>query len=501
MSITFGIGHNTIRSYRRLAYTPWHAIAEFVDNSSQAYFNNRSVLDDQLKEDGENLIVSISYDREKGLMTIYDNSIGMNLEELERALQVGIPPANTTGRSKYGMGMKTAACWMGNFWTVETKKLGETRAYKVPIDVEAIADGESELTHEEFLKPAHMHYTLISIADHNRWFHGRTLGKIKEYLASMYREDFRSGIMTLQWQGQTLSWDEIDDRLLRDRSGKQYKMPFEFDVNGKHVSGWAGVLAQGGRAYAGFSIIHSGRVVKGYPDSWRPERIYGAGGGRNDLINQRLVGEIHLDAFDVSHTKDDILWYGDEEDQVERELQAKIKDYIEAARSTRTTKEGPSGPSEAEIDAALAEVKEELLSKEMIDQIQILAVPSPDDIRSSNKAIADEIVQGEPDFTAHIGDQLKVSVFVEASMSANDPYVIYETASADSVCIIINQNHPHFQQIEGAEGVANYFRHCIYDGIAEWQAGKRIGKLDPDTVKTIKDGLLRVALKIVEDAD
>src|SRR6476646_10224800 len=138
MSITFGIGHNTIRSYRRLAYTPWHAIAEFVDNSSQAYFNNRSALDEQLKEDGENLIVSISYDREKGLMTIYDNSIGMNLEELERALQVGIPPANTTGRSKYGMGMKTAACWMGNFWTVETKKLGETRAYKVPIDVEAI---------------------------------------------------------------------------------------------------------------------------------------------------------------------------------------------------------------------------------------------------------------------------------------------------------------------------------------------------------------------------
>jgi hypothetical protein len=242
-------------------------------------------------------------------------------------------------------------------------------------------------------------------------------------------------------------------------------------------------------------------VVKGYPDSWRPERIYGAGGGRNDLINQRLVGEIHLDDFDVSHTKDDILWYGDEEDQVEREIQVKIKDYIEAARSTRTTREVPSGPSEAEIDAALAEVKEELLSKEMIDQIQILAVPSPDDIRSSHKAIADEIVKGEPDFTAHIGDQLRVSVFVEASMSANDPYVIYETASADSVCIIINQNHPHFQQIEGSEGVANYFRHCIYDGIAEWQTGKRIGKIDPDTVKTIKDGLLRVALKIVEDAD
>src|SRR5260221_2204558 len=375
MSITFGIGYNTIRSYKRLAYTPWHAIAEFVDNSSQAYFNNKKTLDAQFQEDGEKLLVSISYDPEKGLLTIYDNSIGMNLQELEQALQVGIPPANTTGRSKYGMGMKTAACWMGNFWTVETKKLGEKRAYRVPVDVEEIADGDSELLHEEFLKPERLHYTLISIVGHNRKFHGRTLGKIKEYLASMYREDFRNGIMDLQWQGQSLSWDEVDTRLMHDRLGKVYKMPFEFEVNGKKASGWAGVLGQGGRAYAGFSIIHSGRVVKGYPDSWRPERIYGAGGGRNDLINQRLVGEIHLDDFDVSHTKDDILWYGDEEELVERELQAKIKDYIEAARSTRTTQEEPKGPSEAEIDAALAELKEELLSKEMIDQIQILTVP------------------------------------------------------------------------------------------------------------------------------
>src|SRR4029079_12665123 len=174
--------------------------------------------------------------------------------------------------------------------------------------------------------------------------------------------------------------------------------------------------------------------------------------------------------------------------------------YIEAARKTRRS-DNEKGPSEAEIDAALAELKEELLSKEMIDQIEILAVPSPDDIRSAREAIAKEIVGGDPDFTAHIADQLKVSVFVEPSMSSNDPYVIYETASSDSVCIIINQNHPHFKQIEGSEGVANYFRHCIYDGIAEWQAAKRIGKLDPDTVKTIKDGLLRVALKIVEDAD
>ena len=193
MTVKFGIGNNAIRSYRRLAYTPWHAIAEFVDNSSQAYFNHRETVDDQLSKDGEKLLVSIAYDSDQGVLSIADNSIGMSLEELGRALQVGVPPQNANGRSRYGMGMKTAACWIGNTWTVETKKLGATEAFRVTVDVEAVADGNEALPVETFKKPAELHYTVIRITDHNRRFHGRTLGKIKEFLASMYREDFRNG--------------------------------------------------------------------------------------------------------------------------------------------------------------------------------------------------------------------------------------------------------------------------------------------------------------------
>lgn len=495
MSVKFGIGNNTIRSYRRLAYTPWHAMAEFVDNSSQAYFNNKAVLDDAYAAAGEKLHVHIAYDADEGVLSIADNSIGMNLEELARALRVGIPPENADGRSRYGMGMKTASCWIGNVWTVETKKLGDDTAYRVTIDVEKVADGDEELPIQTFAKPADLHYTLIRITSHNRRFHGRTLGKIKEFLSSMYREDFRAGVMELRWQGAILSWDEIDNRLLRDKSGALYKMPFNFEINGKKASGWAGVLETGGRAYAGFSIIHSGRVVKGYPDSWRPEKIYGGGGGRNDLINQRLIGEIHLDDFDVSHTKDDILWYNDEEEQVEAKLEEAIKDYIAAARQAKKDRTA-DGPSEGEIDAALAALKQELLSKEMIDLIQVDVVPSEQDIKSARHAIAAEIIGTEPDFTAKIGEQLQVAVFIEEGMSLNDPYVIYESAKPDQVCVIINQNHPHFSQIEGTEGVANYFRHCIYDAIAEWQAARKVGSIDPDTIKSFKDGLLRVGIKI-----
>jgi len=39
-------------------------------------------------------------------------------------------------------------------------------------------------------------------------------------------------------------------------------------------------------------------------------------------------------------------------------------------------------------------------------------------------------------------------------------------------------------------------RHCTYDAIAEWQAAKKVSQLDPDTIKILKDKLLRLPLDI-----
>src|SRR3989442_10007105 len=83
------IGPDVITSYKRLAYTPWHALAEFVDNSTQAYFNNRKQLDALLKKEQDRLTVSIAYDRGDDLLRIADNSSGMDYDELETALHVG----------------------------------------------------------------------------------------------------------------------------------------------------------------------------------------------------------------------------------------------------------------------------------------------------------------------------------------------------------------------------------------------------------------------------
>ena len=242
MSLELTIGLNAIDSYRRLAYTPWHAIAEFVDNSTQSYFDNRKTLDQNFNAAGESLLVSIVYDGSQagGFLRITDNAMGMSYAELSYALQVAKPPKNRAGRCRYGMGMKTAACWIGNRWTIRTKKLGEAVECTVELNVNKIASGQGSLptTLKEGLSLPN-HYTVIEIDDHNRAFHGRTLGKIKDYLRSMYREDFRAHVLTLEWQMQKLEWEELDDRLMKDREGQLYKRSFSFEVNAKTVRGWA----------------------------------------------------------------------------------------------------------------------------------------------------------------------------------------------------------------------------------------------------------------------
>lgn len=499
MSIQLQIGLDVINSYKRLAYTPWHAIAEFVDNSTQAYFDNKILLNEALTSEGDSLFVNISYTREgTGLLRIEDNSIGMSYDELKHALHIANPPKNPTGRSRYGMGMKTAACWIGDLWHIKTKKLGESIEHNITIDVNKVAGGNNDLQYEAVEADSDSsHYTIIEIKDHNRKFHGQTVGKIKRFLSSMYRVDFRNNDLILRWQDEVLTWDEYDDRLLIARDGSKYQKDFMFNIDDAKVWGWVGVLEAGSRADAGFSIIHSGRVIKGFPDAWRPSTLYGQLQGSNDLINQRLIGEINLDAFEVSHTKDDILWLDNQEEMVEDALRKHCGDYREIARIYRKGQNNPKGPSEIEIDAAVDELKKELNSPEMTDHINISAPLPEEAVKQTFKQLTNSIIDStEETFNATLAGDIKVLGYIDDNLSPNDPYLMIDTTKPKQLIVIVNTTHPYWHTLKGSEGVLHYLRHCVYDGVAEWQASKKISRLDPDTLRLLKDRLLRIPFEI-----
>lgn len=496
MAIQLELGLQSIRSYKRLNYTAWHALAEFIDNSTQAYLNNQAELDACYAAEGERLEVSIVYDRNQGTLRIHDNSIGMSRDELQAAMRVGHPPQNTTWRSKYGMGLKTAACWFGDIWEVRTKKLGSTEEYWITVDVEKVADGGSDLQEKVGAgRLAGDHYTSIEIRNMHQTLQGRTLGKIKDFLRSMYRDDLSGGTLTLLWQAEELRWDGFTGQFMRGADGHEYFKEFDFEIHGRPVRGWVGILDSGSRARAGFSILHAGRVVRGYPDSWRPSSIYGQIGGSNDLVNQRIVGEVRLDSFDVTHTKDNILWVGDEEEQVEQKLRDVADAYIEVARRPRRGDEDMRGPSDLEVQVAVEELQRELNSPEIVDQITIEPVPPPSVVEQSLRPIIESVEDRAPSFSAAI-KPFVVNGYLLDDMSPNDPYVVVESTQDTEVVVVINLRHPHFSQLQGEIGVLNYLRHCTYDGISEWQARHRASRTDPDTIKLFKDRLLRIPFEI-----
>ena len=496
MQLQLEIGSEFVRSYKRMDYKPWHAIAEFVDNSTQSYRDHRDEIDAAFEASGgnERFCVRVVLDRKgSGLLRIVDNAMGMSEDDLRNGLRLGHPPSGEPWRSRYGLGMKMAACWFGNYWTIKTSKLGEPLEIRVTLDVEAIADGNLDLPVQTSPANVEDHYTIVEISELNQRPRGRTLGYIKDFLRSMYRIDLREDSMVLEWNGEPLVW-EPDENFVQAKDGSFYKKDFSFQVNNKRASGWVGVLDRGSRAKAGFSILHSGRVVRGWPQSYRPESIFGDQiGGVNNLINQRVTGELHLDDYLVTASKDGILWEGDEEHKLEMKLAEHCQDYATFAQSRRRG-EDERGPKEEDVSVAVEELQAELDSSELADLIDVEEVPPPDVVTEQMEGQLEGIDEKEVRFsqtwTVHEGE-IKILGYLEAN-SANDPYVVHECSTDERILVLINMNHPHVMGLNGAEGLVNYLRHCTYDAVAEWQATRKTAAVHPDTVRLLKDKLLRL---------
>ena len=331
-------------TYRRLSYKPWYAIAEFVDNSTQSYYDQREELQRIYGRDGEvdHLRIEVAYDSEQNTLTITDNAYGMEAEELTRAVVLDSPPPVRTGRCEYGMGLKTAACWFGTTWTILTTKLGSDRLYKARVHVPELVESRLENIDVE-IAPAdpQSHYTTIVVEGLYKPVRGRTHGRVKEQLSSMYREDLRSGEIEILWNGEPIFFDEPE--FLQEDLGKgvanvwrknfALEVPWASENTTLEATGWVGIRTPGSQRDAGFALLRRGRVIVGGPgEGYRPSDIFGQG---NTFRSQRLVGEIRMDAWPVTQAKDAFDWSGGLEDDFIEQLKRVCQDYMDKAEGYR----------------------------------------------------------------------------------------------------------------------------------------------------------------------
>ena len=492
------IGPEIIRSYKRLAYTPWYALAEFVDNSTQSFFDYQDELSSAHSGESPPLSVGITYNRSgSGSMRVSDNAMGMSFDELSSALHIG-RQRQDGGRSEFGMGLKTAACWFGNQWSVRTSRLGESGGHEIHFDVETVASGNKDLRYQPFEADSLDHYTVVEVSDLNQRLTRHEISRVKRFLESIYRVDTSNEVLMLAFNGQRIVWESpIETGNVHISDGKPCYLEFpKFKINDKDVTGWIAVLERGSREDAGFTIIRRGRVIKGYPDSWRPQEIFGQYGGSNDLVNQRLVGEIHLNDFGVSHTKNDILWEDGEQEGLGLALQRISQEYVEIARSYRKRGTRRGSPSRATINAAI-----DLLEEEM-------ASPTLHQVMASNGAVPQEkyeqladpmmrAVGSAPPTKIYQVSDVEVYLYLSDQLLQTDPYLGIDIPQDGTLNIAINVNHPHFKNLSGRVGVFNHLKSCTYEGLAQWKVENTWkNSQSPTAMRAIKDALLRVAESI-----
>jgi hypothetical protein len=391
---------------QHLNYRPWFALAEFVDNSLQSFLLNKDRI---LDADGSRTVLTVEIDVDgdgPGRIAIRDNAAGIHKPEFPRAFRPADVPMDRSGLSEFGMGMKSAACWFAAKWSVRTKALGEDVERTVRLDIrEIVSTNNDRVVVSERPAQPNEHYTEVVLEELHHPPKGRALGKIKEHLASIYRVFIRQGVLQLKFKGEilsSLSPPVLVAHYYRDPAGEilTWKKDIDLDFGqGQRVRGFAALRETASISFAGFALFRRDRLIEGSLDeTYRPLRIFG---NSNSYRYQRLFGELHLEGFGISHTKDGFRWEEHEDvflDLLKEELERAPLNLLDQAEGhrIRATRKAMSAKAKSATDAVADVVETDvppIIEKEIQDRQD--RGPLPLDIEVSPEELSSKVVNFE----------------------------------------------------------------------------------------------------------
>lgn len=213
-------------------------------------------------------------------------------------------------------------------------------------------------------------------------------------MTDIYRVFIRDGSLDLKFNGESLIFEEpsvLRAAYVKDPNGpvRTWRKPISFDFGDDlKVTGFAALRDPGNYARSGFALFRRGRLIQGSGDEgYRPPMIFAQPGSYRYL---RLFGELHLEGFEVSHTKDGFRW--DENEQPFIEL---LKEHLDkedipllrqadgyrviATRAERTAaaREAVDRTTTALQQGGLPEVLEEVAAKPPVETREQTLEPQP----------------------------------------------------------------------------------------------------------------------------
>jgi hypothetical protein len=498
--------------FPHMKYQPWYALGELVDNAIQSYLSNRDKLHDANPE-GYRLRIEIEVDRKDGgLIVVRDNAAGIAHTDWERAFKVAEPPSDNSGLSQFGVGMKAACCWFSREWSLRTTHLGEQVIRSVEFDVPAIVASRDE-TLDVVEEPTdwRTHFTELRMSNLYRAPQTRTLDKIRTYLGGIYRQFLRNGDVDIVFNGLQVAYDEppvLKAPRYNDRGGEPIEWRKDVDVrlsSGRRVTGFVGVREKGSTSQAGLALFYRNKVVTGSGEEmYKPEYIFGRS---NSFSSQRVFGELHMDDFNVTYTKDALVWYDEEDEFLEllrTDLEAEPKPLLKQAENYRAREvtippKDVAGGMLDQIVQAFSAVEFDLEKVDAPADGEPVVLPieglQPEAVGGHEQATV-EAVEVDRDFEVTTeGQKWDVSLRLIADEANQNWLTVHTNDGHDQITLSVNQAHPFmraFCELPGQE-LEPVWRVAIALGLAQEQARLGGAKM-PGLVVQKVNTLLRTVL-------
>lgn len=322
---------------KHLNYKVQYAFAEFIDNSIASYEENK----DKLLELDPNYKLRVEIEIGDGKITVRDNAAGIAKNQYPRAFKPAEPPKNPKkGLNEFGMGMKTASIWLSNYWRVMSSSLEDKERGTVVFDVDKMIQDKTTIIKPTWSpKPnKNDHGTTIILEKLNRSI--TSLPAVKSHLAEIYRCYLRSGEIDIRIY-RTEDSENSPESIIKFEelstleasasypNGPKEKVKWEKNIDiqindNLKISGYVKILEKGSTTKAGLYLFRRNRLIIGASEPYRPFEIFGRS---NSFPYQRIYGELHLKGYKVTHTKDDIIWgsEGDDEATLIKEVRKAIQ--------------------------------------------------------------------------------------------------------------------------------------------------------------------------------
>jgi histidine kinase/DNA gyrase B/HSP90-like ATPase len=323
-----------IEKLGNVGFTPEEALAEFVDNSIDALYDNTSGK--RLVDGAAEVEVLLS----PSSITIADTSAG--IADFDKCM-VAAWSQKTSGVAlgQFGLGMKTASMSLGRSVTIESKRLGESVEHKISLDLdEWYKTSTWRLEIEDKQAPLNAHFTRIRIEKLlvDPLLYVRDL---RDELADRFGPLILEGDVSIRVDGKKVvptpvefldEGDQSLKRAIKDLGLTSFskRKEFEFTVDGRKVTGWVDILEK--RSLSGkfgFHIFRGRRLIQAFVKV----------GIRDHPNHANLFGHLYLPfEFPIAFTKNRIEWRGRE--ALKADLESVCADHRRVAQKM-ASKEAP----------------------------------------------------------------------------------------------------------------------------------------------------------------